>query len=62
MPTLSRLLRMVSVGELRQALMRFAPVLAVQPRCGVGVVDMDGKTMCGVWDSDEQLRVLHLFG
>lgn len=60
-PTLSRLLRMVSVGELRQALMRFALELAVQRRCGVGVVAMDGKTMGGVWEGGEQLRVLHLF-
>ena len=60
-PTLSRLLRMVSVGELRQVLMRFALELAVQRRCGVGVVAMDGKTMGGVWEDGEQLRVLHLF-
>ena len=60
-PTLSRLLRMVSVGELRQALMRFALELAAQRRCGVGVAAMDGKTMGGVWEDGEQLRVLHLF-
>ncbi len=60
-PTLSRLLRMVSVGELRQALMRFALELALQRGCGVGVVAMDGKTMGGVRESGEQLRVLHLF-
>ena len=61
-PTLSRLLRMVSVGELRQALMRFALELAVQRRCGVGVVAMDGKTMGGVWEGGEQLRVLSATG
>ena len=60
-PTLSRLLRMVSVGELCQPLMRFALELALQRRCGVGVVAMDGKTMGGVWEGGEQLRVLHLF-
>ena len=47
-PTLSRLLRMVSVGELRQVLMRFALELAVQRRCSVGVVAMDGKAMMRV--------------
>lgn len=61
-PTLSRLLRMVSVGELRQVLMRFALELAVQRRCGVGVVAMDGKTMGGVWEGGEQLRVLSATG
>ena len=60
-PTLSRLLRMVLVGELRQALMRFALELALRRCCGVGVVAMDGKTMGGVWEGGEQLRVLHLF-
>ena len=60
-PTLSRLLRMVSVGELRQALMRFALELALQRGCGVGVVAMDGKTMGEVREGGEQLRVLHLF-
>ena len=60
-PTLSRLLRMVSVGELRQALMRFALELAVQRHCSMGVVAMDGKTMGGVWEGGDQLRVLHLF-
>ena len=60
-PTLSRLLRMVSVGELRQALLGFAKELAVQRHCTVGVVAMDGKTMGGVWEGGEQLRVLHLF-
>ena len=52
-PTLSRLLRMVSVGELRQALMRFALELALQRGCGVGVVAMDGKTMGGVREGGE---------
>jgi len=63
-PTLSRLLRMVSVGELRQALMRFALELALRRNCGVGVVAMDGKTMGGVWEGGESAsggRVLHLF-
>jgi len=63
-PTLSRLLRMVSVGELRQALMRFALELALQRCCGVGVVAMDGKTVGGVWEGGESAtggRVLHLF-
>ena len=41
--------------------MRFALELALQRGCGVGVVAMDGKTMGGVWEGGEQLRVLHLF-
>ena len=60
-PTLSRLLRMVSVGELRQGLLGFAIELAAQRRSAVGVVAMDGKTMGGVWEGGEQLRILHLF-
>ena len=61
-PTLSRLLRMVSVGELRQALMRFELELAVQRYCTVGVVAMDGKTTAVVWEGGEQLRVLSATG
>ena len=60
-PTLSRLLRLVSVGELRLVLMRCALEWAVRRESGVGVVAMDGKTMGGVWEGGEQLRVLHLF-
>lgn len=60
-PTLPRLLRMVSVSELRQALLRFGILLASQRDAGIGVVAMDGKTMGGVWEEGEQLRVLHLF-
>lgn len=41
--------------------MRFALELALRRNCGVGVVAMDGKTMGGVWEGGEQLRVLHLF-
>ena len=60
-PTLSRLLRMVSVSELRQGLLRFGIQLAAQRDAGIGVVAMDGKTMGGVWEAGEQFRVLHLF-
>ena len=59
--TLSRLLRMVSVWEVRQALLDF--VLAVMELRGqaVDVVSMDGKMVRGVWENGEQLRLLHLF-
>ena len=60
-PTLLRLLRMVSVAELRRPLLRFALELAARRDGGVGVAAMDGKTMGGVWEDGEQLRVLHLF-
>ena len=60
-PTLSRLLRMLLVGELRLALMRFAWDLALQRHCGVGVVVMDRMTMGGLWEGGERLRVMHLF-
>lgn len=59
--TLSRLLGMVSISEVREALMEF--VRHVMRRRGqeVGVVSMDGKTVRGVREDGEQLKVLHLF-
>ncbi len=58
-PTLSRLLRLVSVAELRRALLSFAVALAAQRGADLGVVATAGKTMGGVWEDGQQLRVLH---
>ena len=60
-PTLSRLLRMVSISEVRAALMGFVKGLAELRGNEIDVVSMDGKTVRGVWENDEQLRLLHLF-
>ena len=60
-PTLSRLLRMVSVSEVRQALMGFVRELAELRGNEIDVVSMDGKTVRGVWEQDEQLKLMHLF-
>ena len=61
--TLHRLLRRVSVAEVRAALAAFTRRLLTgrsgDPR--VGVVAVDGKTVRGVWEGEEQLHVLHLF-
>ena len=59
--TLSRLLRMVSVSEVRQALLSFVTELVELRGNDVGVVSVDGKTVRGVREEGEQLRVLHLF-
>ncbi len=59
--TLSRLLRMVSVLEVREALMEFVREVMELRGEGVGVVSMDGKTVRGVRENGEQLRLLHLF-
>lgn len=61
--TLHRLLRRVSVAEVRTALAVFTRQLLAartsDPR--VGVVAVDGKTLRGVWEGDSQLHVLHVF-
>ena len=61
--TLHRLLRRVSVAEVRAALAAFTrQVLTARtgdPR--VGVVALDGKTARGVWEGGSQLHVLHVF-
>ena len=59
--TLSRLLGMVSVGEVRQALLEF--VIALQARRGDGIsaAALDGKTLRGVWAEGEQLKALCVF-
>ena len=61
--TLHRLLRRVSVAEVRTALAAFARHLAATRtgRPAVGVVAVDGKTLRGVWEGGEQLHVLHVF-
>ena len=59
--TLSRLLRMVSVAEVRYALMNFVRELMELMGEHMDVVAMDGKTVRGVRENGDQLRVLHLF-
>jgi hypothetical protein len=61
--TLHRLLRRVSVAEVRAALAAFTrQLLAVRTgRSAVGVVAIDGKTLCGVREGAEQLHLLHVF-
>jgi hypothetical protein len=61
--TLHRLLRRVSVAEVRAALAGFTRQV-VTARTGdprVGVVAIDGKTSRGVWEGGSQLHVLHVF-
>lgn len=61
--TLHRLLRRVSVGEVRTVLAAFTRQL-LAARTGhpeVGVVAVDGKTLRGVWEGEAQLHVLHVF-
>jgi len=61
--TLHRLLRRVSVGEVRAALAAFTRHL-LAARTGapeIGVAAVDGKTSRGVWEGSAQLHVLHLF-
>ncbi len=60
-PTLSRLLRMVSISEVRAALMGLVLKLAELRGNEIDVVSMDGKSVRGVWEDDEQLKLLHLF-
>jgi hypothetical protein len=60
---LHRLLRRVSVAEVRTALAAFTRQL-LAARSGhpeVGVVAVDGKTLRGVWEGTEQRHVLHVF-
>jgi len=61
--TLHRLLRRVSVAEVRAALASFTRQLlaARTGRPAVGVVAIDGKTLRGVWEGEEQLHLLHVF-
>ena len=59
--TLSRLLGMVSVAEVRQALLEFVKELQVRRGDSITTVALDGKTMRGVWEEGEQLKALCLF-
>jgi hypothetical protein len=59
--TLSRLLRQVSVAELRQALAAFALELARRRNAAVTVVAVDGKWLRGTWEGGQQAHLLHLF-
>lgn len=61
--TLSRLLRGVSVKEVRAALGDFARQLNESRghKGGLAVAAADGKTLKGVWENGKQLHVLHLF-
>ena len=60
-PTLSRLLRMVSVSEVRQALLSFVIELVELRGSKIEVASMDGKTVRGVREDGQQLRTLHMF-
>ena len=61
--TLHRLLRRVSVAEVRTALAAFAWQLHQRRtgRSAVGVVAVDGKTLRGMWEGEAQLHVLQCF-
>jgi hypothetical protein len=65
--TLSRLLRAVSVAQVRHALQQFTRQLEAQRRVATsstaepGVVAADGKTMRAAWEGGRQLHLLHLF-
>jgi hypothetical protein len=65
-PTLWRLLQMVSVAEVQEILRDFTQRLATlrQPAdaaAGLQAVALDGKTLRGVATADQPLRVLHAF-
>jgi len=59
--TLSRVLRQVSVQELRQALARFVVALASRRGADLSVVAVDGKWLRGTWEGGRQAHLLHLF-
>ena len=59
--TLSRLLRMVKVAEVRQAMLNFMVALSRMRGAELTVASVDGKTMRGVWEDGEQLRLWHVF-
>jgi DDE_Tnp_1-associated len=62
-PTLGRVLRGLSVMEVRDALAGFARQLNGKrgEKDGLRVAAADGKTLKGVWENGKQLHVLHLF-
>ena len=59
--TLSSLLWMVKVAEVRQAMLSFMVALSQERGTRRVVVSVDGKTMRGVWQEGEQLRLWHVF-
>lgn len=61
--TLGRLLRLVSISEVRRALLEFARQLNERRhgKDGLAVVAADGKTLRGVWEDGKQAHLLHLF-
>ena len=59
--TLSRLLRMVKVSEVRQAMLSFTAALSELRGVELTVAAVDGKTMRGVWEDREQLRLWRVF-
>lgn len=60
--TLWRLLQLVRVGEVREALLSFAAVLQERRAPGKGSpVALDGKTLRGTWEGGAQLHVLNAF-
>ena len=61
-PTLGRVLRLVSVAEVREALRTFARQLLEMRGLEKGMtVAADGKSCRGVWEEGRQLGLVHLF-
>ena len=60
--TLGRLLRWVSVAQVRQALRDFtAALLERRGYAGELAVAADGKSLRGIWEEGQQLGLVHLF-
>lgn len=60
--TLGRLLRLVEVAQIRRALLSFAQeLLRRRHQWKAMSVSVDGKTLRGVWEGGQQLKLLHLF-
>lgn len=60
--TLGRLLRLVSVAQVRQALRHFAAALLEgRGYSGELALAADGKSLRGVWEEGKQLGLVHLF-
>lgn len=61
-PTLGRLLRWVSVAQVREALRTFVKqILVLRHTPNEMTVAADGKTARSVWEEGQQLSLLHLF-
>lgn len=59
--TLSRVLRQVSIAELRRALAGFAVELVRRREVALDVVAVDGKWLRGTWEGGRQAHLLHVF-